>query len=383
MLKLQGGCAPNLPFRYPKPLLTLFFTAAPAELDKCLGSPGARAAPQMCETNVQLHPQSSSGGPGPNLSYSGPSPWRDAWRYLETSWLGPMFADALQPTVWSLHSVWKASIPWQGLARERGDAILERPSSAQEEEEARGPFWRSLGAGGRLSPVWGRVTPVLGVSGALERHCCHCKCGLYHCEANMVPDHKYGPGRVSDSRALSHAERHRPGAPRLGARSPSPRWSPPPANTGLPPASQHGGHPQRASTASRWQWSPEGCDCTKCSHAGGPVLCPPSGRAKRTRGGRGSAPQLSLDPSTLSFFSPQGLTGQALAARGGFLADLGWEAARRRSAQPSPSASRWPERSPSLGGGRCRGNSTSAGANLLLQEFPEKFPLRADLSTEP
>lgn len=30
---------------------------------------------------------------------------------------------------------------------------------------------------------------------------------------------------------------------------------------------------------------------------------------------------------------------------------------------------------PSLGGGRCRGNSTSAGANLLWQEFPEKFPL--------
>lgn len=49
---------------------------------------------------------------------------------------------------------------------------------------------------------------------------------------------------------------------------------------------------------------------------------------------------------------------------------------QRGVAQPSPpSASRWPERSPSLGGGRSRGNSTSAGADLLLQEFPEKFPL--------
>lgn len=46
------------------------------------------------------------------------------------------------------------------------------------------------------------------------------------------------------------------------------------------------------------------------------------------------------------------------------------------SLSPTPQAwSRWPERSPSLGGGRSRGNSTSAGANLLLQEFPEKFPL--------
>lgn len=46
------------------------------------------------------------------------------------------------------------------------------------------------------------------------------------------------------------------------------------------------------------------------------------------------------------------------------------------SLSPAPQAwSRWPERSPSLGGGRSRGNSTSAGANLLLQEFPEKFPL--------
>lgn len=46
------------------------------------------------------------------------------------------------------------------------------------------------------------------------------------------------------------------------------------------------------------------------------------------------------------------------------------------SLSPAPRAwSRWPERSPSLGGGRSRGNSTSAGANLLLQEFPEKFPL--------
>lgn len=32
--------------------------------------------------------------------------------------------------------------------------------------------------------------------------------------------------------------------------------------------------------------------------------------------------------------SPQGLTGQAFTERGGFLADLGWEAAWRRSARP-------------------------------------------------
>ena len=61
--------------------------------------------------------------------------------------------------------------------------------------------------------------------------------------------------------------------------------------------------------------------------------------------------------------------------RGGFLADLGWEAAVE-SLSPAPRVwSRWPECSRSLGGGRSRGNSTSAGANLLLQEFPEKFPL--------
>lgn len=49
---------------------------------------------------------------------------------------------------------------------------------------------------------------------------------------------------------------------------------------------------------------------------------------------------------------------------------------QRGVAQPGPrSVSRWSERSLSLGGGRSRGNSTSAGANLLLQEFPAKFPL--------
>lgn len=71
------------------------------------------------------------------------------------------------------------------------------------------------------------------------------------------------------------------------------------------------------------------------------------------------------------------------AEQGGFLPDLGWEPAAA-SLSPAPRArSRWPERSPSLGGGGCRGNSTSAGAGLLLQEFPEKFPLRAALAAEP
>lgn len=160
-----------------------------------------------CERHVSIHPQTGRGGPRPNLS-SRPSPWHDTWSYLETSWLGPMFVNAssLQLAVWSLCSIWKASIPWQGLAVKRGGAILERPTSAREEETSpnKGTFWRSLEAGSCLSRVWGRVTPVLGVRGMLKRHCCHCECGLYHCNAKMVPDHKYGRGRVSDSTAHSH-----------------------------------------------------------------------------------------------------------------------------------------------------------------------------------
>lgn len=83
---------------------------------------------------------------------------------------------------------------------------MERPTSVREEETSpnKGTFCRSLEAGSCLSRVWGQVTPVLGVRDTLEQHCCHCECGLCLCNAKMVPDHKYGRGRVSDSRAHSH-----------------------------------------------------------------------------------------------------------------------------------------------------------------------------------
>lgn len=175
-------------------------------------------------------PQTSRGGPSPNLS-SSPSPWCDVWHYLEISWLGSHVCKRKSSPTRSLEplELLKILCPLAGSGHRAEGAILAHLCSAGRSQEI---FWRSLAAGGRLSRVWGRVMPVLGVSGTLERHRCHCQCGLYHCNMNMVPDHKYGWGRVSDSRLLTHTEPHRP----IGARSLSPRC------LQMPP-SHHAGHP--------------------------------------------------------------------------------------------------------------------------------------------
>lgn len=191
---------------------------------------------------------------------------------------------------------------------------MERLTSAGPEDTGpdEGTFWRSLEVGSCLSRVWARVTPVLGVRGALGRPCCHCECGLHRCDAELVPDHNYGRGHVSDSRARSHRCRapsphHHHVAPCLWARNPSPHQHQPPTATAHPwpgPAGNVTG-----TKSSRWQ----------------PPPLPP---------GQQKTPPARASSAGRRWSAGQGLTGQALAERGGFLVTLAGR--QQRTVRPSP-----------------------------------------------
>lgn len=202
---------------------------------------------------------------------------------------------------------------------------MERPTSVREEETSpnKGTFCRSLETGSCLSHVWGRVTPVLGVRDTLERHCCHCECGLCRCNAEMVPDHKYGRGRVSDSRAHSHCSQV-PSPPSLPASSRSHH----PASTGLlqwQPASPRAHYCLRGSKSPRDRMArnPHACS-PMCLLDMSPALC-----------ARGQG--LALQPSPAAPLLPRvNRTQQArrLQSREGFWLTLAGKQRWRRSAQP-------------------------------------------------